>query len=548
MIGRPRPIPEHPQLLAAGVSPLLARLYAARGVTLPQQLDYRAQALLGPQLDGLAAATAILRQARDRQSRVLVVGDYDCDGATATALMVWGLRGMGFVVDFLVPHRVQDGYGLSPALVARAEAFDPQVLITVDNGINSIEGVAAARARGWQVIVTDHHLPGPVLPGADALINPQLPTCSFPSKHLAGVGVAFYLLLALRRALGSDFPLSRGMDLVALGTVADLVRLDDNNRRLVQLGLGVWARHTRPGLAALAAVAGVTAVTPEAIGFRIGPRLNAAGRMDDMRSGIRLLLTEDPEEAAALAAELDEHNRTRRSVEAGMCEHLLAAAQAQAADRWSVVVFDPDGHEGVIGIVASRLRERVNRPVIVLAPGEHGLYKGSARSIAGFHLRDALADVAAQDPQLLPKFGGHAMAAGLSLPQARLADFQAAFEAVVRRRLDPQLLDPVPDTDGELPASARTLATVALLGQGGPWGQGFPAPSFEDEFTVREARLLKDAHVKFKLAGNEEAIWFNASLKDWAPGQRVRLLYVPERNDFNGVSRVQLRVLAAQPD
>jgi single-stranded-DNA-specific exonuclease len=553
------------------VHPVLQRVYAARGVHGPADAELRLQALLHPEtMGGLDAAVALLEQALAAQWRILVVGDFDCDGATGTAVAVRGLRLLGArQVGFRVPHRMRHGYGLSPALVADLETR-PDLIVTVDNGIASHAGIAAARAAGIRVLVTDHHLPGERLPEADAIVDPNLPGDAFPSKHLAGVGVVFYLLLALRARLratgrfagGIEPDLGELLDLVALGTVADLVPLDRNNRTLVAAGLRrLRSGRCNPGLAALAAVAGrrLDQLVATDLGFALGPRINAAGRLEDMSVGIACLLADDPDEALSLARRLDAINQERRGLQSQMVdegERLLDGLRLQdvGALPAAVCLFDPEWHAGVVGLVASKLKERLHRPVIAFAPAgaeAPGMLRGSARSIAGFHLRDALADLDAAQPGLIERFGGHAMAAGLSLPLARLDEFRTAFERLAAGRLDAAMLRAELLSDGELAAGDLCRPLAEQLRQAGPWGQGFPEPLFDGCFELLEWRQVGSAHLKLQLLSAEgvtvSAIQFGGWQGD-APPARLRLAYQLEVDDFRGRAGVQLLVRHLQPD
>jgi single-stranded-DNA-specific exonuclease len=550
--------------LPDALDPVMRRIYAARRVE-PAGLSATLSALLPVgSLGGVAAAADVLVAARRRQAPVLVVGDYDADGATATALVVGSLRAMGYAdVSYLVPNRFEFGYGFSPGVAALAAARRPGVIITVDNGVTSIEGVAAAAALGIDVIVTDHHLPGAELPAARAILNPNLPGEAFPSKALCGVGVAFYLLAALAKALDAAglgryealrAPVLAGLDLVALGTVADLVPLDANNRILVGEGLRrIRAGRARPGLAALFAVAGRdTAVARSAdLGFAIAPRLNAAGRLTDMSLGIDCLLAGDARRAAELAARLDELNAERRELQARMQsdaeEHLGRLDDAALDGGHGLCLLDDSWHEGIVGLVASRMKERTGRPVIAFAPGEEsGILKGSARSVDGVHIRDVLAAVAARDVAPGLRFGGHAMAAGLRLPVAEFDAFRAAFDAELGRELSGRDTGRVLWTDGPLAPGDMTVELAEHLHLAGPWGQGFPEPLFDNEFTVLDQRVLKDAHLRLSLRhldGGEpvEAIAFNQAGSGPLPG-RARCCYRLGINDFGGRRRRQLVV------
>ena len=546
-----------------GIHPVLARLYAARGICTPADIETALTRLVAPSdLKGADEAAALLADALSARRRIVIVADYDCDGATACAVAVRGLRMLGAQVDYLVPNRFEYGYGLTPEIVelaARNANGPPELLVTVDNGIASVDGVEAANARGIDVLITDHHLPGDTLPAARAIVNPNQPGCAFPSKHLAGVGVMFYVLLALRAELrrrgafaSRPEPRLDGLlDLVALGTVADVVRLDGNNRVLVAQGLQrIRNGRMQPGVAALFRAAGRDARTASAfdLGFALGPRLNAAGRLSDMSLGIECLTTDDPGRAFALAQQLDAMNRERREIEAGMQQQALAElAHVDPDGKATITLFNPAWHQGVIGIVAGRLKERFHRPSITFAPADDSgeLVKGSGRSIAGFHLRDALDLVSKRAPGLIARFGGHAMAAGLTVRAAEVERFAAAFEAVGREWLDEDVLARRIETDGELEDAYHTPAFVELL-EGAVWGQGFPAPLFCGEFDVVSQSLVKDKHLKLQLARGRQrfpAIWFNRV--ETLPA-RTLVAYRLVRDTWNGVSRVQLIVEHAQ--
>ena len=572
---RRRPAAGTEALAAAGLHPVLARAYAARGIRDPGDLDLSLNQLLPPDaLAGVDRAAARLAEALASGERILFVGDFDADGATSCALGVRALRAFGAAqVDFLVPNRFEYGYGLSPEIVDLAAQRRPDLLVTVDNGIASIAGVAAARARGMDVIVTDHHLPGEALPEATVIVNPNQPACAFPSKHLAGVGVVFYLLLALRRRLrdsgwfaarGVDEPrLADYLDLVALGTVADVVPLDRNNRILVQGGLArIRAGRASPGVAALLAVAGRDprrAVASD-LGFAAGPRLNAAGRLDDMTVGIACLLSDDPGEAHSLAAQLDQLNRDRRLIERDMqaeALELLAAREDDLAEPpLALAIYEPGWHQGVIGILASRIKDRVHRPVIAFADadsagGEGGaMLKGSARSIPGVHIRDALANLDNRHPGLIDRFGGHAMAAGLSLSRENLDAFAAALVEEVARLAEGVELEAVLESDGELAPADLEMGLARSLREGGPWGQQFPEPLFDGRFAVRSQRIVGERHLKLSLAPVAEpgraleAIAFNIDPGAW-PDPAVQVVDIAYRLDVNawrGEERVQLIV------
>ncbi|MFC0402854.1 single-stranded-DNA-specific exonuclease RecJ [Paraburkholderia rhizosphaerae] len=549
-----------------GLHPVLARLYAARGVCLPDEIETGLARLVPPAaLRGCDTAAALLADAIQTNRRMLVVADYDCDGATACAVAVRGLRMFGAQIDYLVPNRFEYGYGLTPEIVALAAARPdgkPDLLITVDNGIASVDGVAAANALGIDVLVTDHHLPGDALPAARAIVNPNQPGCTFPSKCLAGVGVMFYVLLALRaelrqrRAFGDARPeprLDGLLDLVALGTVADVVKLDGNNRVLVAQGLQrIRNGRMQPGIAALFRAAGRDARSASGfdLGFALGPRLNAAGRLADMSLGIECLTTDDVGRAWQLAQQLDAMNRERREIEAGMQQQALDDLSTVNPDgAATIALFNASWHQGVIGIVAGRLKEKFNRPsfTFALADDSGTLIKGSGRSIAGFHLRDALDLISKREPGLIVRFGGHAMAAGMTLATADLPRFAAAFEAVGREWLTADALARTVETDGDLEDAYFTPQFVEML-DAAVWGQGFPAPLFSGEFDVMSQALVKDKHLKLQLVRGRQrfnAIWFNHT--ETLPA-RATVAYRLSRDTWNGVSRVQLIVEHALGD
>ena len=555
----------------AGIHPLLAQLFAARGVQSPLELDDALAHLLPPgDLLGSAAAAALLANAIEADKKLCIVADYDCDGATACAVAVRGLRLLGARhVDYLVPDRVVDGYGLTPPISERVKASGADVLITVDNGIASLEGVATARALGLQVLVTDHHLPAvvngqTVLPQADVIVNPNQPGCSFASKSIAGVGVMFYVLLALRAELrqrgkfaqGAQPKLDALLPLVALGTVADVVRLDANNRRLVAQGLKrVRALAMPAGVAALFVVAGREAQSASTFdfGFALGPRINAAGRLSDMRLGIECLLSDDRSRATELAQTLDNINRERRIIEGDMREQAFAVAEtlfdAQEEPPPAVCVFDPDFHEGVVGIVASRLKDKLHRPTFVFAassaPGREHELKGSGRSIAGFHLRDALDLVAKRHPGVLLRFGGHAMAAGCTLLEEHFDTFEQGLSEVAQEWLDAATLSRRTETDGPLKPEYRRTELVDLL-QAEVWGQGFAAPTFCEELEVLQQRLVGEKHLSLKLKHQGQpvdGIWFGRT--EPLPA-RVKLAFRLDADAWNGVRRVRFLVEAAE--
>jgi single-stranded-DNA-specific exonuclease len=512
-------------------------------------------------LRGVDAAALRLHRAITARERILIVADYDADGATACAVGVRGLRAMGANVDFLVPNRFEYGYGLTPEIVLLAKSRTPDLLVTVDNGIASIEGVAAAAAAGIDVLVTDHHLPGDALPSPAIIVNPNQPGCTFPSKHLAGVGVMFYVLAATRArlrehgALKGDGPnLATLLDLVALGTVADVVRLDHANRILVEQGLRrIRAGRAHPGIDALFRVAGrePARATASDLGFVAGPRLNAAGRLADMTVGIRCLVTDDPLEARAIASELDRLNRERREVESSMQQEALAdldgaTADAANAGGSTLCLYRPTWHQGVVGIVASRLKDRFHRPAIVFAPGSAGELRGSGRSIAGFHLRDALDLVSKRERGLIRRFGGHAFAAGLTIAGTELARFAAAFETVATEWLSPADLERVVETDGTLGEGelsldlARRVAATA-------WGQGFPAPAFDDRFDVVDSRVVGGAHTRVTLARGGERFNAIAFRHTDALPRRLRAVFRPEIDTWSGTEALQLVLAHWEP-
>jgi single-stranded-DNA-specific exonuclease len=548
-------------LLAAGVHPVLARVYAARGVSAPQQLDTSFNGLAPvDRLKNCVAMARLLADAIAAGQRLLIVADYDADGATACALGMIALQSLGAQVEYLVPNRFEYGYGLTPEIVALAAARRPDFLITVDNGIASIDGVEAARKLGIRVLITDHHLPAAQLPAAACIVNPNQPGCDFPSRNLAGVGVMFYVLLALRAELrargwfdGRDEPkLADLLDLVALGTVADVVRLDGNNRILVDQGLKrIRAGRARPGIAALMRVAGrdPARVSAYDLGFVLGPRLNAAGRLTDMSVGIECLLARDSGRAAELAAQLDALNRERRDIEAGMQETALALMERIApADSYSLSLYDETWHQGVVGILAARLRERFNRPVIAFAPGGDGEAKGSGRSIPGLHLRDALDLVSKRHPGLILRFGGHAAAAGLTVRSADMAAFENAFEQTVRELLTPADLERVIETDGGLEPDDVSLPFAELLAAQ-VWGQGFAPPSFFDEFEVSEQKIVGGRHLKLRLRRKSAEPALNAILfgREAPLPSRVSAVYRVQVNEFKGMRSVQLVLDHWQP-
>jgi single-stranded-DNA-specific exonuclease len=554
-----RRAPGNPDTLPSSLHPVLRRVYASRGITDAGELSLELKHLLAPSsLMGIDRAAELLDIAVRAGRRIVIAGDYDADGATGAALGVLALRAMGArAVDFLVPSRFHQGYGLSPALATAAAELGAEVLVTVDNGIASVSGVATAKQAGMQVVITDHHLAGAELPAADAIVNPNQPGCGFASKHLAGVGVMFYVLSALRARLrdGGWFRdrtepnLADFLDLVAVGTVADVVRLDRNNRILVSQGLArIRARRARPGIQALLQVAGRDAgrVSAGDLGFVVGPRLNAAGRLEDMRLGIECLLADSEETALTLAQELDRINRERRTIEGQMRNEALQMVADLDSSAVGVSLFDAGWHEGVVGLVASRIKEKLHRPVVAFARAqESGVLKGSARSIPGLHIRDALAAVDAQRPGLVTRFGGHAMAAGLTLPEAHLDDFSTLFDAHCQSVLDDAALERVLETDGELSRDELRLETAQALEQAGPWGQGFPEPLFDGRFEVLDARVVGETHARYRFgipgAGTISAIDFGGAER-MVTGAAVNLAYRLSVNRYQGYENPELRV------
>ncbi|WP_233141605.1 single-stranded-DNA-specific exonuclease RecJ [Aggregatibacter actinomycetemcomitans] len=551
--------------------PLLDRLYRSRHIKNACQLDRTLAAIHNPNLmSGLDDAVALLLEAYEKQQKIVIVGDFDADGATSTALAVLALRQLGFVnVAYLVPNRFEQGYGLSVAVAQEALALDVELLITVDNGVSSHEGVAFLKERGVNVIVTDHHLPPESLPSADAIINPNLAHCGFPSKNLAGVGVAFYLMLALRakfRELGmfdakNQPNFTELLDLVALGTVSDVVPLDQNNRILVYQGLArIKAQRCRFGIRALAEVAkrDLAGFSASDLGFSIAPRLNAAGRLDNMSVGVELLLAEDMESARALALELDGLNQARKEIEQGMKLEALKICQNLTALEnqlpHSIVLYQADWHQGVLGIVASRIKDQFHRPVIAFAQEQDGILKGSARSIPGLHIRDALERVYSQHPDLILKFGGHAMAAGLSINENYFADFQRIFNETVSELLVQEQLQGSIWTDGELSVNELNLNTAERLKSAGPWGQAFPEPLFDGEFKILQQRLVGEKHLKMmvesKLGGPlMDAIAFNVDTR-YYPDLSIKtakLVYKLDINEFRGNRDIQLLIDYIEP-
>lgn len=545
--------------------PVLQQIYSARGVRDEAELQYVLKRLHPPRLKGLDAAVELLSEALQQQQRILIVGDFDADGATSTALAVRCLTAFGCAsVEFLVPNRFEFGYGLTPEIVEVAATLKPDLIVTVDNGISSVDGVARAQQLGIKVLVTDHHLPGAVLPTANAIVNPNQVGCEFVSKSAAGVGVVFYVMTALRtrlRELGwfqkrSEPNLAQYLDLVALGTVADVVPLDYNNRILVAQGLSrMRADLVCPGIQAIATVAGrsLAKVSAADLGFAVGPRLNAAGRLDDMSLGIRCLLADDAGEAMALAQELDALNRDRRSIETAMQKEAVASLEQMTETLLGelpsgVCLYREDWHQGVIGILASRIKDRLHRPVIVFADDDQGGIKGSGRSIPGVHLRDVLDRVATREPGLLTKFGGHAMAAGLSLDKQDFTRFSEVFAQVINDWLGEDSLQAVIETDGSLSRLDFTLELAEQLQDGGPWGQAFPEPVFDGAFALVQQRIVGDKHLKMVLAPTEDrqftidAIAFNVDLDEWPNPSctEINAAYKLAINEYRGQRSVQL--------
>jgi single-stranded-DNA-specific exonuclease len=550
-----------PGALGAKLHPLLRRVYAARGLTCEEDLDLSLDRLLPvTSLAGVEAAARLLAQ--HQPGRVLVIGDFDADGATGSALLVRALRALGFAhVDFLVPNRFRFGYGLTPEIVALAAARRPSLIVTVDNGVSSIGGVEAARALDIPVLITDHHLPGAALPRADVIVNPNLKDSTFASPALAGVGVAFYVIAALARALApTQFRASDLLDLVALGTVADLVPLDRNNRVLVAQGLRrIRAGRCVPGIRAMIELAGrrLDQITAADLGFVVAPRLNAAGRLTDMSVGIACLLADDVDQATRLAAELSKLNEERREIEQRMQHEAVDLAAAlrfdiAGSEMLGLCLFDDSWHQGVVGLVAGRIKDRLHRPVIAFARAEDGTLRGSARSVAGINIRDVLDGIATRHPGLIDKFGGHAMAAGMTLQESSFESFRSAFAAEIAARGDLDSLAGVIHSDGELLAPELTVETARMLRGAGPWGQGFPEPLFDGAFKITDARIVGDRHLKLQLRAGSAA---NSALLDaiafgyiggadedpaLRPGAEVRLAYRLEVNEYNGTERVQL--------
>ncbi|EHD0128001.1 single-stranded-DNA-specific exonuclease RecJ [Vibrio alginolyticus] len=560
-------------LLPDSIPPILKRIYINRGITDLSQLETSARGLHSYQkLGGIEQAVDLLFQAIKEQKRIIVVGDFDADGATSSALSVLALRMLGsHNVDYLVPNRFEDGYGLSPEVVDQALELGAEMIMTVDNGVSSIEGVRYAKENGITVLVTDHHLPGQVLPDVDAMVNPNLESCSFPSKALAGVGVAFYLMMALCVHMrkhnwfaeqGMQEPkLMELIDLVALGTVADVVPLDENNRILVHQGLQrIRAGKARPGIQALIEVAKRDArrLVASDFGFALGPRINAAGRLDDMSFGVELLMCNNIHAARRMASELDGLNQTRKEIEEGMKQEAMAFCERLQFGEgnelpYGLALFQRDWHQGVIGILASRIKEKFHRPVIAFADGGEGMIKGSCRSIPGLHMRDALDFIDTQNPGLIIKFGGHAMAAGLTIKEQDFERFSRLFDEVVKKELDEAALKGVIMSDGELKPEEFSMHVAEQLRSGGPFGQAFPEPIFDGEFKVLHQKLVGEKHLKLMLEplykGHPtnvmiDGIAFNVDLRRWpdASVKTVRLAYKLDVNEFRGNQSLQLMI------
>ncbi|ELC9522042.1 single-stranded-DNA-specific exonuclease RecJ [Vibrio alginolyticus] len=567
-----RPEPDL-SLLPDSIPPILKRIYINRGITDLSQLETSARGLHSYQkLGGIEQAVDLLFQAIKEQKRIIVVGDFDADGATSSALSVLALRMLGsHNVDYLVPNRFEDGYGLSPEVVDQALELGAEMIMTVDNGVSSIEGVRYAKENGITVLVTDHHLPGQVLPDVDAMVNPNLESCSFPSKALAGVGVAFYLMMALCVHMRKhnwfaeqemqEPKLMELIDLVALGTVADVVPLDENNRILVHQGLQrIRAGKARPGIQALIEVAKRDArrLVASDFGFALGPRINAAGRLDDMSFGVELLMCNNIHAARRMASELDGLNQTRKEIEEGMKQEAVAFCERLQFGEgnelpYGLALFQRDWHQGVIGILASRIKEKFHRPVIAFADGGEGTIKGSCRSIPGLHMRDALDFIDTQNPGLIIKFGGHAMAAGLTIKEQDFERFSRLFDEVVKKELDEAALKGVIMSDGELKPEEFSMHVAEQLRSGGPFGQAFPEPIFDGEFKVLHQKLVGEKHLKLMLEplykGHPtnvmiDGIAFNVDLRRWpdASVKTVRLAYKLDVNEFRGNQSLQLMI------
>ena len=569
-----RPYEPEQSKFSDDVSPFLQKIFQSRGLFSDSDLNLNLTQLPSPdKLLGLDTAVGHLVGALEMQKKILIVGDFDADGATSSALMMLALRAMGFEsVDFLVPNRFDYGYGLTPEIVELAQQKTPDIIITVDNGISSVDGVACANKLGIKVIITDHHLPGKVLPDAAAIINPNQPDCEFPCKNLAGVAVAFYLLSALRAKLRTNqwfeknsLPvpnMANYLDLVALGTVADVVPLDQVNRVLVNQGLiRIRSGLARPGILALLRIAGKdhSRIVASDMGFAVGPRLNAAGRLDDISRGIQCLLTDDPAQALELAQELEQLNQDRKAIEQGMQQEALKIVDDLPLDGQqelpaALCLYQADWHQGVVGLLASRIKEKFHRPVAVFANDKEGILKGSVRSIPGLHIRDALDAVATQNPGLITKFGGHAMAAGLSLEKSSLKAFEQALQQQVMDTIEPDDLEATLKTDGELAACLMTKQSAETIRDAGPWGQSFPEPSFQGIFTLKSQRIVGERHLKVVLAPVDDesqqldGIYFNIDIDQWPTTiTTVQCVYRLDINEFRGRETLQLLIQYMAP-
>ncbi|MGB0445085.1 MAG: single-stranded-DNA-specific exonuclease RecJ [Porticoccaceae bacterium] len=569
-----RPYEPEQSKFSDDVSPFLQKIFQSRGLFSDSDLNLNLTQLPSPdKLLGLDTAVGQLVDALEMQKKILIVGDFDADGATSSALMMLALRAMGFEsVDFLVPNRFDYGYGLTPEIVELAQQKTPDIIITVDNGISSVDGVACANKLGIKVIITDHHLPGKVLPDAAAIINPNQPDCEFPCKNLAGVAVAFYLLSALRAKLRTNqwfeknsLPvpnMANYLDLVALGTVADVVPLDQVNRVLVNQGLlRIRSGLARPGILALLRIAGKdhSRIVASDMGFAVGPRLNAAGRLDDISRGIQCLLTDDPAQALELAQELEQLNQDRKAIEQGMQQEALKIVDDLPLDGQqelpaALCLYQADWHQGVVGLLASRIKEKFHRPVAVFANDKEGILKGSVRSIPGLHIRDALDAVATQNPGLITKFGGHAMAAGLSLEKSSLKAFEQALQQQVMDTIEPDDLEATLKTDGELAACLMTKQSAETIRDAGPWGQSFPEPSFQGIFTLKSQRIVGERHLKVVLAPVDDesqqldGIYFNIDIDQWPTTiTTVHCVYRLDINEFRGRETLQLLIQYMAP-
>ncbi|MDF7666377.1 single-stranded-DNA-specific exonuclease RecJ [Orbaceae bacterium ESL0727] len=563
-----RQLPNTPVEFPNTIPPLLQRLYALRGITSVQELDYATRNLCNYNLlNGMDNAVELLYQAIKNNQSIMIVGDFDTDGATSTALIVRALRNMGAkTVDYIIPDRFNDGYGLSVAVVKKVLALKAEIIITVDNGISANDAIAYAKQNGLSVIVTDHHLAPETLPLADAIVNPNLSDCDFPSKYLAGVGVTFYFMLALRAKLRQvnwftehnipEYNLANLLDLVALGTVADVVRLDHNNRILVQQGVNrIRSSVCCIGIRTLLEIAKKNPKTISSIdlAFSVAPRLNAAGRMDNMSLGVELLLCDDSKTARAIAEDLDTLNRDRKAIEQTMQKEALAfVAQIEKEQQQipsGLVVYHPEWHQGIIGILSSRLKDTYHRPVISFAASEEGFLKGSGRSIPGVHLRDLLDAIDQENPGLINSFGGHAMAVGLTIREANLPLFSACFEALLKQKLTAELLHPIIETDGEVEPQYFTYESAKQIKESGPWGEGFPEPLFDGEFVIHQQRLFGDKHLRLVLepqAGGAlvNGVAFNINRRIWPDysAKKVKLVYNLATDEFQGNQSVQLLI------